>query len=128
MVLSLLIENGISVALVCRLQTREQNRHHVWRLNQSRPRLAPQLGKQILNSARVPCVHNRVHVWVGGDMLPSSSPTDPVFYMNHCNIDRIWEAWLKGTRQDLGTSTGRPCVIERTPNKRLDVVINWRHP
>lgn len=41
-----------------------------------------------------PAMHNRVHVWVGGDMLPSSSPNDPVFYMNHCNVDRIWEAWL----------------------------------
>jgi tyrosinase len=44
-----------------------------------------------------PALHNRVHVWVGGDMLPSSSPNDPVFYLNHCNVDRIWEAWL--TRQ-----------------------------
>jgi tyrosinase len=42
-----------------------------------------------------PALHNRVHVWVGGDMLPSSSPNDPVFYMNHCNVDRIWEAWLR---------------------------------
>lgn len=41
-----------------------------------------------------PALHNRVHVWVGGDMLPSSSPNDPVFYLNHCNVDRIWEAWL----------------------------------
>jgi tyrosinase len=41
-----------------------------------------------------PGLHNRVHVWVGGDMLPSSSPNDPVFYLNHCNVDRIWEAWL----------------------------------
>ena len=27
-------------------------------------------------------------------MLPSSSPNDPVFYLNHCNVDRLWEAWL----------------------------------
>ncbi len=40
-----------------------------------------------------PGLHNRVHVWVGGDMLPSSSPNDPVFYLNHCNEDRIWAAW-----------------------------------
>jgi len=40
-----------------------------------------------------PGLHNRVHVWVGGDMLPSSSPNDPVFYLNHCNVDRIWAAW-----------------------------------
>ena len=39
-------------------------------------------------------LHNRVHVWVGGDMLPSSSPNDPVFYLNHCNVDRVWAAWL----------------------------------
>ncbi len=40
-----------------------------------------------------PGLHNRVHVWVGGDMLPSTSPNDPVFYLNHCNEDRIWAAW-----------------------------------
>ena len=39
-------------------------------------------------------LHNRVHVWVGGDMNPASSPNDPVFFLNHCNVDRIWEAWM----------------------------------
>lgn len=43
---------------------------------------------------RAPQLHNRVHVWVGGDMSPGSSPNDPVFYLNHCNVDRIWEAWM----------------------------------
>jgi tyrosinase len=42
-----------------------------------------------------PWLHNRVHVWVGGDMSPSTSPNDPVFYLNHCNEDRIWEGWLQ---------------------------------
>lgn len=41
-----------------------------------------------------PGLHNRVHVWVGGDMSPGTSPNDPVFYLNHCNVDRIWEAWM----------------------------------
>lgn len=41
-----------------------------------------------------PGLHNRVHVWVGGDMSPATSPNDPVFYLNHCNVDRIWEAWM----------------------------------
>lgn len=39
-----------------------------------------------------PGLHNRAHVWIGGDMQPSTSPNDPVFYLNHCNVDRIWEA------------------------------------
>jgi tyrosinase len=41
-----------------------------------------------------PALHNRVHVWIGGDMSPSTSPNDPVFYLNHCNVDRMWERWL----------------------------------
>jgi tyrosinase len=41
-----------------------------------------------------PWLHNRVHVWVGGDMEPPSSPNDPIFFLNHCNIDRIWEGWM----------------------------------
>lgn len=23
----------------------------------------------------------------------ASSPNDPAFYLNHCNVDRIWESW-----------------------------------
>ena len=42
-----------------------------------------------------PSLHNRVHVFVGGDMSPSTSPNDPVFYLNHCNEDRIWERWMQ---------------------------------
>lgn len=42
-----------------------------------------------------PGLHNRVHVWVGGDMAPATSPNDPVFYLNHCNVDRVWEAWMR---------------------------------
>lgn len=37
--------------------------------------------------------HNRVHVWCGGTMLPMTSPNDPVFWLNHCNIDRQWGIW-----------------------------------
>ena len=40
-----------------------------------------------------PGMHNRVHVWVGGDMGPATSPNDPVFFLNHCNVDRIWQDW-----------------------------------
>lgn len=38
-------------------------------------------------------IHNSVHVWVGGDMGLSSSPNDPIFFLHHCNVDRIWAAW-----------------------------------
>lgn len=38
-------------------------------------------------------LHNVVHVWVGGDMVISTSPNDPAFYLHHCNVDRLWRAW-----------------------------------
>jgi len=34
-----------------------------------------------------------VHVWVGGSMGPMSSPNDPVFFLHHCNVDRLWAQW-----------------------------------
>lgn len=41
-----------------------------------------------------PGLHNRVHMWVGGHMsrVPVA-PNDPVFFLHHCNIDRIWWQW-----------------------------------
>lgn len=42
-------------------------------------------------------IHNRVHLWVGGTMLPSTSPNDPVFFLHHCNIDRLWAKWQRST-------------------------------
>lgn len=38
-------------------------------------------------------LHNLVHVWVRGDMEYATSPNDPVFYLNHCNVDRVWATW-----------------------------------
>jgi hypothetical protein len=40
--------------------------------------------------------HGTVHGEIGGDM--GSVPTagrDPVFWVHHCNIDRLWNVWLK---------------------------------
>ncbi len=37
--------------------------------------------------------HNLVHRWVGGNMLQASSPNDPVFFMHHAAIDRMWTIW-----------------------------------
>ena len=40
-----------------------------------------------------PAFHNLGHVWVGGSMLPMTSPNDPVFFMNHCMVDKLWHEW-----------------------------------
>ena len=40
-----------------------------------------------------PNLHNRGHGWVGGSMLPMTSPNDPVFFMHHCMVDKLWHDW-----------------------------------
>jgi len=48
-------------------------------------------------------MHNRVHLWVGGavgdgdtcgTIVLNSSPNDPVFWLHHANVDRLWSKWL----------------------------------
>lgn len=43
--------------------------------------------------ARSEDLHNLVHRWVGGNMLEMTSPNDPVFFLHHCAIDRMWSLW-----------------------------------
>ena len=40
-----------------------------------------------------PEMHNAMHAWVGGSMVDHSSPNDPIFMLNHANIDRLWALW-----------------------------------
>jgi tyrosinase len=42
-----------------------------------------------------PGLHNAAHMWVGGSMMPPTSPNEPVFFLHHANIDRIWANWQR---------------------------------
>ena len=37
--------------------------------------------------------HNHVHSTILGDMGGWMSPLDSIFWLHHCNIDRIWASW-----------------------------------
>jgi tyrosinase len=39
--------------------------------------------------------HGGVHIWVGGWMgdFPTAG-RDPIFWLHHANIDRLWESWM----------------------------------
>lgn len=40
--------------------------------------------------------HNLIHCSIRGPfMCAATSPQDPIFQMHHCNIDRIWDAWVR---------------------------------
>ena len=40
-------------------------------------------------------LHNLVHRYCGGNMLRMTSPNDPIFFLHHANIDRMWSIWQK---------------------------------
>ena len=37
--------------------------------------------------------HNNVHGAIGGVMGGYTSPLDPIFWLHHCNVDRLWVVW-----------------------------------
>src|SRR5262249_46540990 len=45
--------------------------------------------------------HDMVHVFVGGQnpgglmSSPDTAGLDPIFWLHHANIDRLWEVWRK---------------------------------
>jgi len=66
-------------------------------------------------------MHNALHGWVGGHMGSlTGSPFDPLFYLHHCNIDRLWAMWqLDGHATEYPTSGGKP------QHHRTDVMYPW---
>lgn len=68
-------------------------------------------------------VHNMVHVWVGGTMgsIPTA-PADPMFWMHHANIDRLWWLWQESPKgQGKNPSlTGADAVMDPWPNTEAD--------
>ncbi|MEK6478632.1 tyrosinase family protein [Catalinimonas sp. 4WD22] len=53
-------------------------------------------------------VHTGAHLWVGGVMVSGSSPFDPVFYLHHCFVDRLWQKWQTTHGTSAFTRTSMP--------------------
>lgn len=60
--------------------------------------------------------HDQVHGAIGrsGGFMNgfSTAPLDPIFWLHHCNIDRLWEVWVQRQKQRK--------VLNRNPNPVLD--------
>jgi len=82
------------------------------------------------------------HNWTGGTMAQGGSPGDPLFYLHHCNIDRLWAIWqLNNSSADQYTLDGTggiaaayvplndPMVGGATPASMLDhLALGYRYP
>ncbi len=68
--------------------------------------------------------HNLVHIMIGGVSGntgfmsdPDYAALDPIFWLHHCNIDRLWEAWLSvssNTQENGAAWSGGPLVPQFT--------------
>jgi hypothetical protein len=79
-----------------------------------------------------PRMHDNMHVWLGGGNTCGSSlsvghmtcaavsPFEPLFYLHHCNIDRLWAMWQLDGHQDE-----YPNVGGRVQHHRTDIMYPW---
>ncbi|GAB4535360.1 MAG: tyrosinase family protein [Haliangiales bacterium] len=71
-------------------------------------------------------LHGRGHIYVGGDMfLSSANPNDPIFFLHHAQVDRMWAAWQEQNRQsgdpDRAVDDGNPGY----PDSWRGPLFNW---
>jgi Common central domain of tyrosinase len=69
-------------------------------------------------------MHNGMHGWIGGPSgqmsQPAYSPSDPIFYLHHCNIDRLWAMWQLDGHADEYPATGG-----QENHRRGDIMYPW---
>ena len=82
--------------------------------------------------------HGGGHNWVGGTMAGGASPRDPLFWLHHGNIDKLWAIWQRNnpgaSQYNLTAAPGNdsvpaamvplnsPMIGGSTPNQMLDHV------
>ena len=66
-------------------------------------------------------MHNKVHLYIGGLMkdVPTSS-NDPIFWLHHCNVDRLYEKWLANPEADISY---KPAPIDNS----VEYIIGFGH-
>lgn len=70
-------------------------------------------------------MHNFGHGWVGGHMgHPLTSPNDLIFFLHHCNIDRLWAEWQNNGHQGAAFYPG-PGSGEDEGHKLNDAMWPW---
>ena len=73
-----------------------------------------------------PGLHNRTHAWVGGTMSGADSPNDPIFFLHHCNIDRLWALWqFRHPGQQYPLVVPKILVVGNRPHGLNDAMPPW---
>lgn len=61
--------------------------------------------------------HNMPHVWVSGNMGTGTSPRDPIFFIHHCMVDKIWQEYED---KAVGVQSTYPTPNYQIPSYNLE--------
>ncbi|WQF87006.1 Putative tyrosinase copper-binding domain, di-copper centre-containing domain superfamily [Colletotrichum destructivum] len=50
--------------------------------------------------------HSMIHRVISGDMGPTTAPNEPLFFLHHANVDRVWAKWQGRNDTRLNDYTG----------------------
>ena len=68
-------------------------------------------------------LHDSVHSWFGNNSTMADimvAPADPMFFMHHANVDRIWSQWQTNVSNQNPNLTGDDQVLDPFPYKEVD--------
>jgi tyrosinase len=79
--------------------------------------------------------HDLVHRTIGGHMQRNHSPLDPIFWLHHANVDRLWATWNQTNRNTTAAGwlnyeftsnfvDGRGAVVARETVSRMASLAN----
>jgi len=78
-------------------------------------------------------MHNHVHNFVGGDLAGlcpapiedegcgSFTPNDPIFWLHHAQLDRLWSNWQNASPENFDSFSGVPLNSHNLTDTRYDL-------
>ncbi|CAJ2509338.1 Uu.00g143640.m01.CDS01 [Anthostomella pinea] len=68
--------------------------------------------------------HGAIHAVIGGDMVPQTSPNDPLFFLHHAQVDRLWWIWqqVDPETRNADFSGNKNQAPDETPAALTDVM------
>lgn len=70
--------------------------------------------------------HGAAHVWVGGHVGNAAiAPRDPVFWLIHANVDRLWSEWIRRHESTAGFQPFLPTSGGPTGHNLNDTMWPW---
>ena len=71
-------------------------------------------------STQLPQTHNAGHRFIGGHMGGAFSPNDPIFWLHHANVDRLWDSWQQHRIETAASSNHRDTWPQSSETSPID--------